>query len=218
MRSPALPSPRRIAAGAGLALLAAGLTPIAASPAHADVATKIGTFPYSQDWSNGSLITTNDDWSGVTGVQGYLGQDITTSSAGVDPQTLLAESALANDTDVIANQTNPNTSTAGGVAEFDGIPDKTIALQGSGSADAPYVAFIFAAVLVEEVVQECGNVFAPLAQRRELDRHDVETVVQIVAQAAGLDFFQEIAIRGGDHAGVDANRRRITNPFELAFL
>jgi 5'-nucleotidase len=31
MRTPALPSPRRIAAGAGLALLAAGLTPIAAS-------------------------------------------------------------------------------------------------------------------------------------------------------------------------------------------
>ena len=31
MRAPALPSPRRIAAGAGLALLAAGLTPIAAS-------------------------------------------------------------------------------------------------------------------------------------------------------------------------------------------
>lgn len=31
MRTPALPSPRRIAAGAGLALLAAGLTPLAAS-------------------------------------------------------------------------------------------------------------------------------------------------------------------------------------------
>ena len=31
MRTPALPSPRRIAVGAGLALLAAGLTPIAAS-------------------------------------------------------------------------------------------------------------------------------------------------------------------------------------------
>jgi predicted extracellular nuclease/2',3'-cyclic-nucleotide 2'-phosphodiesterase (5'-nucleotidase family) len=141
MRTPALPSPRRIAAGAGLALLAAGLTPIAASPANADVATKIATFPYSQDWSTASLITTNDNWSGVTGVQGYLGQDITTSSAGADPQTLLTESAIANDTDVIANQAAPNTNTAGGVAEFDGIADPSIALQGSGTADAPYVAF-----------------------------------------------------------------------------
>ena len=34
MRTPALPSPRRIAAGAGLALLAAGLTPVAAASAN----------------------------------------------------------------------------------------------------------------------------------------------------------------------------------------
>ena len=72
MRSLALPSPRRIAAGAGLAVLAAGLTPIAASPANADVTTKISAFPYSQSWSDAGLITVNDDWSGVTGVQGTV--------------------------------------------------------------------------------------------------------------------------------------------------
>jgi 5'-nucleotidase len=99
------------------------------------VATKIGTFPYSQDWSNGSLITTNDDWSGVTGVQGYLGQDLTTATA-IDPQTVTGESAALNDTDVVANALV--TSTAGGVLEIDG---NTIAMQGSGTADAPYVAF-----------------------------------------------------------------------------
>ncbi|QSR30897.1 endonuclease/exonuclease/phosphatase [Nocardioides sp. S5] len=38
MRTPALPSPRRIAVGAGLALLAAGLTPIAAGPVNANTA------------------------------------------------------------------------------------------------------------------------------------------------------------------------------------
>lgn len=135
MRTPALPSPRRIAAGAGLALLAAGLTPIAASPANADVATKIATFPYAQDWSNASLITTNDNWSGVTGIQGYLGQDITTAT-GTDPQTLTGESAVANDTDVVANAAA--TASNGGVVEVEG---NTIAIQGSGSADAPYVAF-----------------------------------------------------------------------------
>lgn len=135
MRTPALPSPRRIAAGAGLALLAAGLTPIAASPAHADVSTKISAFPYSQNWSNADLITANDNWSGVSGVQGYLGQDITTAT-GVDPQTLTGESAAANDTDVVANAAA--TATNGGVVEVNG---NTIAIQGSGTADAPYVAF-----------------------------------------------------------------------------
>lgn len=133
MRTPALPSPRRIAAGAGLVLLAAGLTPIAASPANADVATKIATFPYSQDWSNAALITANDDWSGVAGVQGYLGAALTGTTTGVDPQTLTAE---ASDTDVVANALA--SANNGGVLEVEG---NTIAIQGSGSAGAPHVAF-----------------------------------------------------------------------------
>ena len=55
-----------------------------------------------------------------------------------DPQTLLTESAVALDVDVIANQTTPNTLATGGVAEFH-LTDPVVALQGSGTADAPYV-------------------------------------------------------------------------------
>jgi DNA/RNA endonuclease G (NUC1) len=96
------------------------------------------TLPFSQNWTNAGLITANDNWTGVPGIEGYLGQDITTAT-GTDPQTLLTTSAVANDLDVVANQSNPNTLTSGGVAEFDGIANPTIALQGSGTADAPYV-------------------------------------------------------------------------------
>src|SRR5438105_10771485 len=78
-----------------------------------------GTF--TQDWSNTGLITTNDSSSGVTDIIGYLGQDITTSSAGVDPQTLLTDSLLANDIDVIANQGTNTANISGGVAEFAGL-------------------------------------------------------------------------------------------------
>lgn len=95
------------------------------------------TLPFAQNWTNTGLITVNDNWSGVPGIEGYLGQDITTAT-GVDPQTLLTTSALANDLDVIANQANPNTQTAGGVGEFE-ITNPVVALQGSGTADAPYV-------------------------------------------------------------------------------
>jgi predicted extracellular nuclease len=115
--------------------VAAGLTPLALSPASADVATKIASLPYVQDWSDAGLITANDSWSGVTGVQGYLGQGIT-GATGVDPQSLTGESAEANDTDVVANAAA--TATNGGVLEVEG---NTIAIQGSGTADAPYVAF-----------------------------------------------------------------------------
>src|SRR5215213_9334870 len=56
--------------------------------------------PFSQNWTNTGLITANDDWSLVPGIEGFLGQDITTGT-GVDPRTLLTNSTFANDLDVI---------------------------------------------------------------------------------------------------------------------
>ncbi len=121
----------------GCALIAPGLLPLSLlRVAQADATAQ--TIPFSQNWTNTGLITANDNWSGVPGIEGFLGQDITTST-GTDPQILLTTSAVANDLDVIANQTNPNTLTSGGVAEFDGIANPTIALQGSATADAPHV-------------------------------------------------------------------------------
>src|SRR5215468_11459748 len=90
-----------------------------------------------QNWSNTGQITTNDDWGGVPSIEGYLGQDLT-ATTGVDPANVTGDSTVANDLDVIANQSN-TAITNGGVAEFDGIANGTIALQGSGTADAPYL-------------------------------------------------------------------------------
>ena len=95
------------------------------------------TLPFAQDWTNPGLIAANDDWTGVPGIQGFLGQGIT-GATGADPQLLLGTSAEANDLDVIANQTTPNTFATGGVAEF-ALANPTIALNGSGTADAPYI-------------------------------------------------------------------------------
>jgi predicted extracellular nuclease/2',3'-cyclic-nucleotide 2'-phosphodiesterase (5'-nucleotidase family) len=91
--------------------------------------------PLSQNWTDASLISTNDDWSGVPSIIGYLGEEIT-GSTGVDPQTLTGDGTGV--ADVIANQTNPNTLSSGGVAEF-AITNPTIALNGSGTADAPNI-------------------------------------------------------------------------------
>ena len=88
----------------------------------------------TQNWSNAGLITTNDDWSGVPSITGYLGDIDAGSATNVDPRTLTG--AASGAVDVIANQTNPDTNTTGGVAEF-AIADPTVALQGSGTADAP---------------------------------------------------------------------------------
>lgn len=107
--------------------------------ASASADTTPQTLPFSQDWSNTGLITTNDDWSGVPGITGYLGQDASTTTGGVfDPQLVLTESTVANDLTVLANQTAPNSVTAGDVGEFE-IADPVVALQASGTADTPYV-------------------------------------------------------------------------------
>ncbi|MDZ4803723.1 MAG: hypothetical protein SGI90_02515 [Candidatus Eisenbacteria bacterium] len=92
--------------------------------------------PFNQNWNNTTLLTANDNWSGVPGIVGYLGEDPITSEAGRLPRTITADSSSA--VDLIANQTNPNTLVAGGVAEFH-LVDPVVALQGSATADYPHL-------------------------------------------------------------------------------
>ena len=119
------PTPRRLALA--LALSAA------IGAAQADTTPQ--TLPFSQDWTDIGQITANDDWSGVPGIVGYLGTGLTSANS-VDPQTVLAADSPGV-ADVIANQTNTSISN-GGVAEFH-IADPAVAMQGSGSANAPYL-------------------------------------------------------------------------------
>ena len=112
-----------------LAVVASLLAVSPAAPAGADGTAQ--ALPFSQDWSDPSLITTNDDWSGVPGVLGFLGGGLTGSND-VDPQTVLG---TTEDLDVIAGSTSGSNS--GGVHEVEA--DGTIALQGSGSASAPHI-------------------------------------------------------------------------------
>lgn len=104
---------------------------------------------FSQDWSNTALISTNNDWSGVPSVVGYRGDDLTTVTA-TDPQTILTAETIGV-VNVLPNQTNPNTLTTGAVAEFDTLADPTIAFQGSGTADAPYLMLYMDATGVSSV-------------------------------------------------------------------
>nr|MBA2293786.1 Ig-like domain-containing protein [Actinomycetota bacterium] len=92
--------------------------------------------PFSQDWTNIGLVTTDDSWAGVPGVIGYRGDGLTAAND-VDPQTVTADGSTTP-VDVNANQVNPNTFTTGGVTEFH-ITNPTVALTGSGTADAPHI-------------------------------------------------------------------------------
>jgi hypothetical protein len=100
------------------------------------------TLPYSFTTANTALITSPDNWDNVPGIIGFRGDGLA-GGTNVDPQTILG----ADDpgvVDVNNDQTNPNTFTTGGVSEFNNIGGRTIyALQGSGTARAPYLRFHF---------------------------------------------------------------------------
>ena len=56
------------------------------------------------------------------------------------------------------------------------------------------------------------------AQRRHVDRKDVQAVEQIGAKLSVADRLIEVAIRGGDHADAHAHRPAAADRFELLLL
>ncbi len=119
-----------------VAAASASLLLAAAGPAHANTTPQ--SLPFSQNWSNTGLITTDNNWSGVPGIVGYRGDDLTTT-LDTNPQSVTRDGS-ATPVNVKANQTNPNTLLIGGLAEFQ-ITDPTVALQPSTTADAPHLVF-----------------------------------------------------------------------------
>jgi hypothetical protein len=124
-------------------VLAAVAVVLAILPPGASLADNVAqTLPFSQNWTDTGLITTDDDWSHVPGITGYLGDYLPSSApTAVDPRTLVQDFPTVA-VDVIANQTAPNSLSNGGVAEFEATttnPNPTIALNGSGTADAPFI-------------------------------------------------------------------------------
>lgn len=111
------------------------LVALPAPPDRARANTTYQPLPFSQDWTNAGLITSDDDWSGVPGIIGYRGDGLT---GGTNPQTVLADGS-GTPVDVNANESNPDTFDTGGLAEFDTLANPTIALQGSGTSDAPHL-------------------------------------------------------------------------------
>ncbi|MEO8141132.1 MAG: Calx-beta domain-containing protein, partial [Sphingomicrobium sp.] len=81
-----------------------------------------------------SLITAANDWSGVPSITGYLGDISAGTTAGINPTTLTTPALGA--VNVTPNTTSGNPS-GGGVHEVTIAGDTMIALNGSGTADAP---------------------------------------------------------------------------------
>jgi VCBS repeat-containing protein len=147
----------------------------------------------TQNWTNTGLITTSTPstaqptltgWESVPSIVGYRGDDLTTAT-GVSPADIKGTSNVFN---VIANQANPNTLTSGGIAEFE-IGNPTVALQGSGTADAPYLAIYLDATGRENVTLSFNA--------RDLDGSADDAVQALAVQYRVGDTGEWINVPGG---------------------
>ena len=95
-----------------------------------------------------------------------------------------------------------------------------IVLQGfnRGRLDMDNVLVVLLTIVIEEVGDQSRNVVAANPQRRNDDRHDVESPIEILAKPLGVNLGIKVAIRRRNHPHIDSDRRRIADPFELPFL
>ena len=61
--------------------------------------------------------------------------------------------------------------------------------------------------LVDETPDQQRDVFGAIAERRHVNRKDIQPVVEVVAERAFGDELLEIAMRGGDDTHVDVDAR-----------
>lgn len=124
---------------------------------------------FSQNWSNANQITTNDDWSGVPSVTGFLAE--ATSASSFDPATFTTDAGVT--LDVVANQAA--TANNGGVVEVDqGTANPAVGFQGSNAADVAGLIFYVDASNRQNVT------FA--ANLRDLDSSADASVQKVVLQ------------------------------------
>jgi predicted extracellular nuclease len=91
--------------------------------------------PFSQDWTNTELITVDNNWSGVPGIEGSRGTGLVTN-VGVDPRMVLLPDISAPH--VVANRVDLATVTALnlGIVELEGA-NPVVALQPAAGVRAP---------------------------------------------------------------------------------
>ncbi len=80
------------------------------------------------------------------------------------------------------------------------------------------VARVLFVVLLNKVLGQWQNIFATIAQWRQLDRHHRETIIKIFAESSLSNSFFQIDVRRSDDANVNSTRRRVAQRRELAFL
>ena len=73
-------------------------------------------------------------------------------------------------------------------------------------------------MLLQEVIKQHRDVFATLAQRRHVDRKNIDSIIEIVAKASVTDHRAQIPIGGRDHAHINWNFEGAAHAANAALL
>src|SRR5438874_8606173 len=73
-------------------------------------------------------------------------------------------------------------------------------------------------VLAQEMVCDIRDVLAMVVQRGSVNAHDVDAVIEVLAEGALGCHFAEVAMRGKDKTGAQRNKFGAAEPAELALL
>jgi uncharacterized protein len=133
-----------------------------------------GLDPFIQKWTNTTLLPVNDYWGDIVSVAGYRGDSLT-AGIGVNPQTILNDTP-GNPLNVTANETNPLTSVAEGVAEFE-IANPVVALRPSDTANAPNLV-----IRINSVGCLAGKALTVAYDLRDIDGSSRNSVSPIALQ------------------------------------
>ena len=68
------------------------------------------------------------------------------------------------------------------------------------------------------MLRQLRNIFPAPAQRRHLNSHDVQAVIEILAKTPGADLFGEVAVGGGDQPHINGKRLVAADTLHLPLL
>src|SRR5690606_15016275 len=83
---------------------------------------------------------------------------------------------------------------------------------------AAYIALMQLAVTLQEMVHQQGYVLASLAQTGDLDRIDIQTIEQILAETSGAHLIAQLHIGRSEERRVGKESRSRKSPEDLALL
>src|ERR1700751_471511 len=113
-----------------------------------------------------------------------------------------------------------NYRTLNEVLQFAHVPRPSVSHQSlhCGWGNGLDISLHTSCVFLDVVPHEHGNIFLPLAQRRNKQRKYMQAVVEVTAELARLDHLLEVTMRGRNDAHIDLLRARAAQTLEFTFL